>query len=78
MRFTITGTNDAPEVSDTADPTAVVELCRRSGTELRTPVSGSFDVSDQDVGDAHCLGNGRHRGVLSGVHDHAAGRSRRS
>ena len=50
MKFTITGTNDAPVLSDTTDPSAVVELGNASAQDL-SAIAGSFAVSDLDVGD---------------------------
>src|SRR5207244_11958167 len=50
VTFTVTGTNDAPVLSDTTDPTAVAELTDASAQNL-TAIIGSFAVSDKDVGD---------------------------
>src|SRR6185312_5664934 len=50
VTFTITGTNDAPVLSDTTDPTAVAELAAASAQDL-TAITGSFALSDLDVGD---------------------------
>ena len=50
VTFTITGTNDAPILSDTAAPTAVVELGDASAQDL-AEITGSFTVADADVGD---------------------------
>ncbi|HET6157979.1 MAG TPA: VCBS domain-containing protein [Dongiaceae bacterium] len=50
VTFTITGTNDAPVLSDTTDPVAVLELGNASAQNL-DPIVGSFAVSDLDVGD---------------------------
>nr|WP_249810540.1 VCBS domain-containing protein [Bradyrhizobium sp. 176] len=47
---TITGTNDAPVLSDTTDPVAVLELSNASAQNL-APIASSFTVSDADVGD---------------------------
>ena len=51
VTFTITGTNDAPVLSDTTDPAAVLELSTAAAQDLAA-ISGSFAVSDLDVGDA--------------------------
>src|SRR5262249_40240649 len=50
VTFTITGTNDAPILSDTTDPTAVAELTNAAAQHLG-PITGNFSVSDLDVGD---------------------------
>jgi VCBS repeat-containing protein len=47
---TITGTNDAPVLSATTPPGSVAELSNASAQNL-APISGSFAVSDLDVGD---------------------------
>jgi len=51
VSFTITGTNDGPVLSDTTDPTAVSEAGDASAQNLAA-ITGSFSVSDLDVGDA--------------------------
>ena len=50
VTFTITGTNDAPVLRDTTDPAAVLELSTAAAQDLAA-ISGSFAVSDLDVGD---------------------------
>src|SRR5207248_3107270 len=50
VTFTITGTNDAPVLSDTTDPSAVAELPDASAQNLAA-IAGSFAVTDLDVGD---------------------------
>ena len=50
VRFTITGANDAPVLSDTTNPTAIVELANATAQDLAA-ITGSFAVSDLDVGD---------------------------
>ncbi|WP_341486571.1 VCBS domain-containing protein [Pararhizobium sp. A13] len=50
VTFTVTGTNDAPVLSDTTNPTAVVELTDASAQNL-APIIGNFAVSDKDMGD---------------------------
>jgi VCBS repeat-containing protein len=50
VTFTITGTNDAPVLSDTSDPTAVLEAVNASAQDLNA-ITGSFSVTDLDVGD---------------------------
>src|SRR6185312_10047854 len=50
VTFTITGTNDAPILSDTSDPAAVVEAVNASAQDLAA-ITGNFSVSDLDVGD---------------------------
>ncbi|MEV8652291.1 VCBS domain-containing protein, partial [Mesorhizobium ciceri] len=50
VTFTITGTNDAPVLSDTSDPVAVLELTNASAQNL-VAITGNFSVSDLDVGD---------------------------
>ena len=50
MTFTITGTNDAPVLSDTTDPAAVLELGNASAQNLAA-ITGTFSVTDLDVGD---------------------------
>ncbi|MGO4642074.1 beta strand repeat-containing protein, partial [Mesorhizobium sp. 2RAF45] len=50
VTFTITGTNDAPVLSDTSDPAAVLELTNASAQNLAA-ITGNFSVSDLDVGD---------------------------
>jgi len=50
VTFTITGTNDAPVLSDTTDPAAVLELVDASAQDL-APINGSFPVTDFDIGD---------------------------
>lgn len=46
----ITGTNDAPVLSDTTDPAAIAELATAMAQDIG-PVSGSFNVFDADIGD---------------------------
>jgi VCBS repeat-containing protein len=48
--ITITGTNDAPVLSDTTDPSAVLEAGDASAQNLAA-ITGSFSVTDKDVGD---------------------------
>ena len=55
MTFTITGTNDAPVMSDTTNPAAVVEIAGDSSAQNLSAITGSFAVSDQDVGDTLTL-----------------------
>jgi VCBS repeat-containing protein len=50
VTFAITGTNDAPVLSDTTDPAAVLELANASAQDL-APINGSFPVTDFDIGD---------------------------
>ncbi|MER8753790.1 VCBS domain-containing protein, partial [Mesorhizobium sp. M1050] len=50
VTFTITGTNDAPVLSDTSDPVAVLEAGNASAQNL-VAITGNFSVSDLDVGD---------------------------
>jgi VCBS repeat-containing protein len=50
VSITITGTNDAPVLSDTTDPSAVVELGDASAQNL-APITGNFSVTDLDNGD---------------------------
>ncbi|WFU68210.1 VCBS domain-containing protein [Bradyrhizobium brasilense] len=50
VSWTVTGTNDAPVLSDTADPVAVTELANASAQNLAA-ITGSFSVLDKDVGD---------------------------
>src|SRR5204862_371890 len=50
VTFTITGTNDAPVLSDTTNPAAVAELADASAQDL-SAITGSFAVSDLDNGD---------------------------
>ncbi|MGG5818845.1 VCBS domain-containing protein, partial [Falsiroseomonas sp. HW251] len=50
VTLTITGTNDGPVLSDTADPAAVVELSDAAAQNLAA-ITGSFAVTDLDVGD---------------------------
>ncbi|WP_296511284.1 VCBS domain-containing protein, partial [Rhodoferax sp.] len=50
VTFTITGANDAPVLTDTTNPAAVVELANASAQNLAA-ITGSFAVSDLDVGD---------------------------
>ena len=50
VTFTLTGTNDAPVLSDTTDPAAVPELADASAQNL-SAIAGSFSVTDLDVGD---------------------------
>ena len=50
VTFTITGTNDAPVLSATATPAAVAELTGASAQNL-VAITGTFAVSDLDVGD---------------------------
>ena len=50
VTFTITGTNDAPVLSDTTNPAAVLELHDASAQNL-APITGSFAVTDLDMGD---------------------------
>jgi VCBS repeat-containing protein len=50
VTFTITGTNDAPILSDTTDPSAVLELADASAQNL-SAITGNFSVTDLDVGD---------------------------
>ncbi|MEN9761489.1 MAG: hypothetical protein RI906_1315, partial [Pseudomonadota bacterium] len=59
VSITITGTNDGPVLADTTDPAAVIELVN-AGTQDLAAVSGSFSLSDADVGNtltASVLGN---------------------
>ncbi len=48
--ITITGTNDVVMLADTINPAAVVELADASAQNL-APISGTFAVSDADIGD---------------------------
>ena len=48
--ITINGTNDAPVLSHAANPTAVAEAGNASAQDLAA-ITGSFSVSDADVGD---------------------------
>ncbi|WP_208647147.1 VCBS domain-containing protein, partial [Mesorhizobium kowhaii] len=50
VTFTITGTNDAPVLSDTSDPAAVLEAVNASAQDL-VAITGNFSVSDLDIGD---------------------------
>jgi VCBS repeat-containing protein len=50
VTLTITGTNDAPVLTDTSDPAAVVELGNASAQDLAA-INGSFSVTDLDIGD---------------------------
>ena len=50
VTFTITGTNDGPVLSDTTNPPAVPELLDASAQNL-APITGTFAVSDLDIGD---------------------------
>ncbi|MBR1232864.1 VCBS domain-containing protein [Bradyrhizobium sp. AUGA SZCCT0182] len=50
VTFTITGTNDAPVLSDTTNPGAVAELAAASAQDLAA-INGTFSVADLDVGD---------------------------
>ncbi|MBC3893760.1 hypothetical protein H8K35_18995, partial [Undibacterium sp. LX40W] len=50
VTFTITGANDAPVLTDTTNPTAIVEAADASAQNL-APITGSFAVSDLDIGD---------------------------
>ena len=50
VTFTITGTNDAPVLSDTTNPAAVLELLDASAQNL-APITGNFSVTDLDIGD---------------------------
>ena len=50
VTFTITGTNDGPVLSDTTDPVAVAEAGDASAQDL-AEITGSFAVTDLDVGD---------------------------
>jgi VCBS repeat-containing protein len=50
VTLTITGTNDAPVLADTTDPTAVLEAVDASAQDL-SALTGSFSVTDLDVGD---------------------------
>ena len=50
VTVTVTGTNDAPVLSDTTDPSAVLELGDASAQNL-SPIIGSFSVTDLDIGD---------------------------
>ncbi|MBC3883451.1 cadherin-like domain-containing protein, partial [Undibacterium sp. LX40W] len=50
VTFTITGANDAPVLTDTTNPTAIVESADASAQNL-APITGSFAVSDLDIGD---------------------------
>ena len=46
----LTGANDGPALSDATDPAAVLELGNATAQNL-APISGSFSVTDVDVGD---------------------------
>jgi large repetitive protein len=50
VTLTITGTNDAPVLVDTTNPTAVLEAVDASAQDL-IALTGSFSVTDLDVGD---------------------------
>ncbi|WP_212001903.1 calcium-binding protein [Bradyrhizobium sp. JYMT SZCCT0180] len=50
LTITLTGTNDAPVLSDTTNPTAVAELSNGSAQDLAA-ITGNFSLSDDDVGD---------------------------
>ncbi|WP_354066516.1 VCBS domain-containing protein [Bradyrhizobium sp. OAE829] len=50
VTITITGTNDAPVLSDTTNPGAVAELAAASAQDLAA-INGTFSVADLDVGD---------------------------
>src|SRR5262249_23001608 len=50
VTFTIIGTNDAPVLSDTTDPAPVKELDNALAQDL-APMTGSFALSDLDLGD---------------------------
>src|SRR5204862_84053 len=51
VTFTITGTNDAPVLEDTTNPAAVLEIAGNSSAQDLVAITGSFALSDQDVGD---------------------------
>ncbi|MEO0645842.1 MAG: VCBS domain-containing protein, partial [Cyanobacteria bacterium J06650_10] len=48
--ITLNGTNDAPVLSDTTDPAAVVEATDASAQDLSV-IAGSFLLEDTDIGD---------------------------
>ncbi len=50
VTVTITGTNDGPVLSDTTDPATVAELADASAQDLAA-ITGSFALSDPDIGD---------------------------
>ncbi|HVI91312.1 MAG TPA: VCBS domain-containing protein, partial [Dongiaceae bacterium] len=67
VTFTITGTNDAPVLSDTTNPDAVAELGNASAQDLAA-INGSFSVTDLDVGDSlHASVVGSPTVLLNGV-----------
>ncbi|MCD2366902.1 Ig-like domain-containing protein [Sulfitobacter mediterraneus] len=47
----VTGENDGPVISAAADPADITEVAGDSSAQVIAPVSGSFDVTDQDLGD---------------------------
>lgn len=49
--ITVTGTNDGPVTSNATNPADIDEVAGDSSAQVIAPVAGSFDVTDEDLGD---------------------------
>src|SRR5439155_635391 len=66
VTVTITGTNDAPGISSSAESGSITELANTTGSSTNDSATGTLNFTDVDLSDTHTVSVSEHTPVWSG------------